>query len=84
MNDPLDRITHISITTITGIRASGFTPQPMSTTAGPSRSENNAGGVLDDAYADHPERFVRKIPRPPELPAVAWINQPEEGTRTAQ
>ena len=32
--------------------------------------------MLLDAYARHPERFVRKIPTPPALPAVAWINQP--------
>ena len=36
------------------------------------------GVVLLDAYAKHPERFVRKIPTPPLLPAVAWINQPAE------
>ena len=36
--------------------------------------------VLDAAYAAHPERFVRKPPAPPELPTVAWINQPEEAT----
>jgi putative transposase len=36
------------------------------------------GVVLLDAYAQHPERFVRKIPTPPVLPAVAWINQPAE------
>jgi putative transposase len=36
--------------------------------------------VLDVAYATHPERFVRKPPAPPELPTVAWINQPKEGT----
>jgi putative transposase len=36
------------------------------------------GGVLLGAYAQHPERFVRKIPTPPALPVVAWINQPEE------
>ncbi|EQD62583.1 transposase, partial [mine drainage metagenome] len=34
------------------------------------------GAVLLDAYAEHPERFVRKIPTPPTLPTVAWINQP--------
>jgi putative transposase len=32
--------------------------------------------VLDAAYASHPERFVRKLPAPPSLPATAWINQP--------
>jgi putative transposase len=36
------------------------------------------GVVLLDAYGKHPERFVRKIPTPPVLPQVAWINQPEE------
>ncbi len=33
--------------------------------------------VLTAAYAAHPERFVRKLPEPPALPAVAWINQPD-------
>ena len=36
------------------------------------------GVVLLDAYAEHPERFVRRPPTPPALPAVAWINQPKE------
>jgi putative transposase len=36
------------------------------------------GGVLLGAYAQHPERFVRKVPTPPALPVVVWINQPEE------
>lgn len=34
--------------------------------------------VLTAAYAAHPERFVRKPPEPPALPAVAWINEPTE------
>ena len=34
-------------------------------------------GVLDAAYAQHPERFVRKPPVPPELPTAVWINKPE-------
>jgi putative transposase len=38
--------------------------------------------VLDDAYAAHPERFVRKPPEPPLLPTVAWINEPKEDTST--
>ena len=42
------------------------------------------GVVLDDAYAEHPERFVRKLPTPPALPAVAWINEPEEDAATTQ
>ena len=32
--------------------------------------------VLAAAYAAHPERFVRKPPQPPALPAPAWINRP--------
>ena len=38
--------------------------------------------VLTTAYAEHPERFVRKPPTPPALPAVAWINEPKEDTTT--
>jgi len=33
--------------------------------------------VLLDAYAVHPERFVRGIPTPPELPKEVWINKPK-------
>ena len=40
------------------------------------------GAVLLDAYAEHPERFVRKPPAPPALPAIAWINQPQEEEAT--
>ncbi len=32
--------------------------------------------VLNAAYRQHPERFVRKPPAPPELPTAAWINKP--------
>ena len=32
--------------------------------------------TLDLAYQLHPERFVRKPPTPPELPAAVWINPP--------
>jgi len=31
--------------------------------------------VLDAAYRDHPERFVRKPPRAPELQQEVWINK---------
>jgi len=34
--------------------------------------------VLTDAYAAHPERFVRKPPEPPKLPTAVWINPPRE------
>lgn len=33
--------------------------------------------ILDEAYAKHPERFVRGRPRAPELPAAVWINPPK-------
>jgi len=32
--------------------------------------------VLQAAYADNPERFVRRPPTPPTLPTAAWINKP--------
>ena len=38
--------------------------------------------VLNGAYGEHPERFVRKPPTPPALPTVAWINEPKEDTPT--
>jgi putative transposase len=34
--------------------------------------------VLQEAYAAHPERFVRQAPVPPPLPGPAWINKPAE------
>ena len=36
------------------------------------------GIVLDRAYQLHPERFVRKPPTPPALPATVWINPPTD------
>ena len=33
--------------------------------------------VLAAAYGAHPERFVRGIPRPAELPHTVWINPPQ-------
>ena len=33
-------------------------------------------GVLDAAYAAHPERFVRGLPAPRPVPAEVWINRP--------
>jgi len=32
--------------------------------------------VLKEAYERTPERFVRFVPRPPDLPGPAWINKP--------
>ena len=34
-------------------------------------------GVLDAAYVATPERFVRRPPTPPPVPAAAWINRPD-------
>jgi putative transposase len=33
--------------------------------------------VLRAAYEAHPERFVKRIPTPPQLPMAAWINKPK-------
>jgi putative transposase len=41
-------------------------------------------GVLDAAYAAHPERFVRKPPQPPKIPTTAWINRPDNPEEQAQ
>ena len=38
--------------------------------------------VLDAAFQAHPERFVRKPPRPPELPSQVWINRPSSEEKT--
>jgi putative transposase len=35
--------------------------------------------VLLAAYIQHPERFVRGAPTPPQLPAEVWINKPPTG-----
>ena len=32
--------------------------------------------VLEAAFANHPERFVRGVPKPAELPDAVWINKP--------
>lgn len=36
--------------------------------------------VLHLAYAAHPERFVRGLPQPAELPKEVWINKPTSDT----
>ncbi len=36
-------------------------------------------GVMAAFYEQHPERFVRGLPSPPELPGDVWINPPREG-----
>lgn len=34
--------------------------------------------VLAVAHAQHPERFVRGVPKPPPVPAEVWINRPPQ------
>lgn len=34
--------------------------------------------VLTAAFQTHPERFVRRAPRPPDLPSQVWINPPKK------
>jgi putative transposase len=37
---------------------------------------------LEAAWANHPERFVRGIPKPSALPEEVWINPPVKSTTT--
>lgn len=37
----------------------------------------NRQTVLTAAFQAHPERFVRRAPRPPDLPSQVWINPPK-------
>jgi putative transposase len=39
--------------------------------------------VLKAFYEKHPERFVRGMPSPPELPGEVWINKPNEERKVA-
>jgi hypothetical protein len=43
----------------------------------------NRQAVLDAAYACYPERFVNKVPSPPEGPTAVWINPPQAASETA-
>jgi putative transposase len=40
--------------------------------------------VLTAAYHQHPERFVRRPAALPRLPAISWINPPEEKEAATQ
>ena len=37
----------------------------------------NRQAVLQQAYLQHPQRFVYGVPRPPSLPTAVWINPPK-------
>jgi len=39
--------------------------------------------VLESFYKQHPERFVRGLPSPPELPGEVWINKPDQERKAA-
>ena len=41
-------------------------------------------GVLNAAYTAHPERFVRKPPKPPQIPETSWINRPDQPEENTQ
>jgi hypothetical protein len=34
-------------------------------------------------YEQHPERFVKGMPKPPELPGEVWINKPDQALKAA-
>lgn len=40
--------------------------------------------VLDSAYAAHPERFVRKPPKAPQLQQEAWISKAQKSQNGSQ
>lgn len=40
--------------------------------------------TLQQAYRQHPERFVRKQPEPPRLPDAVWINPPASVSNTLE
>lgn len=39
--------------------------------------------VMATFYQQHPERFVRGLPSPPELPGEVWINKPDQAAKAA-
>jgi len=54
-----------------------LTPHDVHHGLAPARLAHRAD-VLAAAYAAHPERFVRRAPRPSPLPTHVWINPPQE------
>jgi len=40
--------------------------------------------LLEAVYQEHPERFVRGVPKPPALPEEAWINRPEPSSASIE
>jgi hypothetical protein len=68
----------------TGTRAWPCTPPPTSTHGTAGAIQASRARVLTATYSTHPERFVRKPPVPPALPATSWINPPQEKEDAAQ
>ena len=56
-----------------------LTPEDVHYGRGPERIEARQQ-VLNAAYTQHPERFVRKTPQAPQLPEAVWINPPGRTT----
>jgi putative transposase len=44
----------------------------------------NRNVTLEQAYQQHPERFVRKVPESPRLPEAVWINPPAVPSKTLE
>jgi putative transposase len=55
-----------------------LTPYDVHYGLGPSKLAARAQ-VLEAAYALHPERFPRGLPKPATLPTEVWINKPKTG-----
>jgi hypothetical protein len=53
-------------------------PQAVGVLGTADAVRDKRAGVLSDAYAAHPERFVRKPPEPPKPPTPSWINKPDD------
>jgi putative transposase len=60
-----------------------LTPHDVHYGLAPERLAQRAR-VLDAAYAAHPERFVRRGPKPAALPEAVWINPPKTADATEE
>ena len=47
-------------------------------TGNANRLHANRAAVLKTAYTNRPERFVRGLPTPADLPTAVWINKPQQ------
>jgi hypothetical protein len=61
--------------------------EPVALLLGDQRADvwTKRQAVLVAAQASHPERFVRSVPRVPDMPSAVWINPPhaQDDTSTA-